>query len=71
MLRDFYFNEELRNEVHNYLVTFLKERAIEKVFNKEDTKDIAEAKNTIDEAFENLGVLYPQDKRKDSINEAR
>lgn len=71
MLRDFYFNEELRNEVQAYLIEFLKQRAIEKVFNKEDTKDIAEAKDTIDEAFENLSVLYPQEKRKDSVNEAR
>lgn len=70
MLRDFYANEELRKEVHAYLVEFLRERAIEKVFNKENTEAIAEAKDTIDEAFENLSVLFPRKTNKEVVNEA-
>lgn len=71
MLRNFYMDEELRNEVQNYLNTYLKEKAIEKVFNREDTSAIAEAKEMIDGAFENLSVLFPKKAKKTLGDEAR
>lgn len=57
--------------MHRYLIDFLKEKAIEKVFDKEDVSAVAEAKELIDDAFENLEVLYGQEPRKNTIDEAR
>ena len=71
MLRDFYYNEHLRKEVQEYLVTYLKARAIEKVFDREDVSAIAEAKELIDDAFDNMEVLFAQEKKKHTVDEAR
>lgn len=62
----------MRNEVKTYLIDFLKVQAIEKTFNKEDTSSIAEAKEVLDKAFENLEVLFsPKVEEKPVVNEAR
>lgn len=58
-LKDFFLNENMRTEVKAYLIGFLTEKAVEKVFNKEDTSGVAEAKECIDKAFENLETLFP------------
>ena len=72
MLKDFFLNEALRNEVKNYLVDFLKSQAIEKTFNREPTEHIAEAKECIDKAFDNLEVMFaPKSEGKELKNEAR
>jgi hypothetical protein len=71
-LKDFFLNEVMRNDVKTYLIDFLKEQAIEKTFNKENTEHIAEAKEVLDKAFENLEVLFaPKSEGKEQINEAR
>jgi len=71
-LKDFYLNEVMRNDVKTYLIDFLKVQAIEKAFAKEDTSAVAEAKEVLDKAFENLEVLFaPQSEGKEQINEAR
>lgn len=71
-LKDFYLNEAMRNDVKTYLVDFLKIQAIEKTFNKEGTEHIAEAKEVIDKAFENLEVLFlPVSEVKEQPNPAR
>ncbi|MCK9370994.1 hypothetical protein M0R04_13875 [Candidatus Dojkabacteria bacterium] len=71
-LKDFYLNEVMRNDVKTYLIDFLKVQAIEKAFNREDTSAVAEAKEALDKAFDNLEVLFsPQVKEKEQINEAR
>lgn len=72
MLKDFAQNEPLRNEVRNFLVDFLKTQAIEKVFTRETTEHIADAKECIEGAFEHLEVLFaPQTEAKEVKNEAR
>lgn len=72
MLKDFFLNESLRNEVKTYLIDFLKTQAIEKVFTRETTEHIADAKDCIDGAFEHLEVLFaPQTEAKEVKNEAR
>lgn len=58
MLKDFYLNESMKVEVHNYLIKFFEQEALKKVFEKEETKHLAEAKEIIDKAFENLEVLF-------------
>lgn len=72
MLRDFYLNEGMREEVRLYFVKFLTDKAVEKVFAKEDTQALAEAKDVIDEAFNNLELLFPKKvEGKEIKNEAR
>lgn len=71
-LQDFYLNESLRNEVKTYLIDFLKIQAIEKTFNREGTEAIAEAKDVIDKAFDNLELLFTSKAEvKEVKNEAR
>lgn len=71
-LQDFYLNEVMRNDVKTYLIDFLKVQAIEKTFNKEETQYIAEAKEVLDKAFENLEVLFAsKSESKEIKNEAR
>ncbi len=71
-LKDFYLNEVMRNDVKTYLLDFLKIQAIEKTFEREDTSHIAEAKEVLDKAFENLDILFaPKSEVKEIKNEAR
>ncbi len=71
-LKDFYLNETMRNDVHTYLLDFLKAQAIEKTFNRENTEHIAEAKEVLDKAFSNLEILFtPESEVKEIKNEAR
>ena len=41
------------------------------MFNREETKDLADAKDVIDEAFTELHELYSDEKDKPVINKAR
>lgn len=71
-LKDFYLNEVMRNDVHTYLIDFLKVQAIDKAFAKEDVSGIADAKEVLDKAFSNLEILFtPESEVKESKNEAR
>lgn len=71
-LKDFYLNEVMRNDVHAYLIDFLKAQAIDKSFKREDTSSVAEAKEIIDKAFGELEILFtPQSEVKEIINIAR
>ncbi len=71
-LKDFYLNEIMRNDVHAYLMDCLKVQAIEKAFNREDTSSVAEAKEIIDKAFNELEILFAsKSEGKELKNEAR
>ena len=71
-LIEFYQDTDTKNNVHEYLSEFLKGEAIKKVFKREDTSGIAEAKECIDKAFENLETLFaPKSEGKEIKNEAR
>lgn len=71
-LKDFYLNEVMRNDVKTYLIDVLKTQAIEKTFNREDTSAIAEAKDILDKAFDNLELLFsPESEVREVKNEAR
>lgn len=71
-LHEFYNDKEIREAVYNYLTQFLTEQAVKKVFNKEDTSAIGEAKELVDKAFDNLDILFrPKRKRKEPVNPAR
>lgn len=71
-LRAFYNDSETKENVYNYLIEFLQGVAIKKVFNKEDTAAVGEAKEIIDKAFENMDYLFGvKPKKKEIINESR
>lgn len=71
-LLNFYQDIETRDNVKNYLIEFLEQEAVRKVFAKEDISGIADAKEIIEKAFYNLEVMFEQKpKPKESINEAR
>lgn len=71
-LQSFYNDHDTRDNVHAYLVEFLEQEAIKKVFAKEDVSVVAEAKEMIDKAFTNMELLFESKvKKKESINEAR
>lgn len=71
-LQQFYLDVDTRNNVKNYLIEFLKQEAVKKVFAKEDIIGIADAKDCIEKAFDKLEVLFGEKpKPKEPINEAR
>lgn len=71
-LKDFYLNEVMRNDVRAYLEDYLKLVAIERIFEKEDVSGIADAREVIDKAFENLEATYRvASEGKELKNEAR
>ena len=71
-LLEFYKDKTTKNDVQAYLVQFLKDEAVRMLMDKEDVKGVAEAKEYIDKAFENLDLLFsPKVKGKKIINEAR
>lgn len=60
-LKDFYLNEAMRNEVREYLMQYLKDEAISRLFDEDNdapTYGFAEAKTILDGAFDNLEVLF-------------
>jgi len=71
-MQDFYLNEGMREEVRLYLLKFLTDKAVEKVFAQEDTKAIAEARDVIEEAFNNLEIIFQKKvEGKEMLNGAR
>lgn len=71
-LQEFYQDTTTRDNVHSYLIDFLKEEAVRKIFDKEDVSAVAEAKEMIDKAFENMDVIFsPKLQVKTQTNEAR
>ncbi len=71
-LQEFYNDVDTRNNVHNYLVEFLKEEAVRKIFDKEDVSAVSEAKEMIDKAFDNMSVMFQKKiVNKDQINPSR
>ena len=71
-LQTFYKDTATKDNVHAYLVQFLEGEAIKKVFNREDTSAVAEAKEMIDKAFNEMDYLFGgKVAKKEPINEAR
>ena len=64
LLPKFYADFQLKQEVHDYLLSYLKQVAIEKAFNGDTTDGIKEAKECIDSAFRNLESMYGEKKQK-------
>lgn len=67
-LEEFYKDGAMRDNVRNYLIEHLTGRALEKIFNREDVSGMAEAKETIEEAFNNLDALFGPKPPKRSVD---
>jgi len=68
----FYNDKDQKENVYNYLIEELEKEALKRVFAKEDVTAVADAKEIIDEAFENLEVLFNKKvETKDKPNQAR
>jgi len=71
-LLEFYKDKETSENVYNYLIDFLEKETIRRVFNKEDVSAISDAKDIIDEAWDNMDLMFEsKDKKKDIINHSR
>lgn len=65
-------DKALMGELKQYFLTVLRERAIEQVFETGSAPHIKEAKEILDEAFENMEMQFIQkDQVKPQLNEAR
>lgn len=64
----FYRDSAMRDNVKAFLQKHLEKKALEKVFNKEDTSHIAEAREVIDEAFEAMADIFEPKPERPSIS---
>lgn len=68
-LKEFYQDKELSAEVKAYFTKFLELKALEKVFERQDTSAIAEAKDILDGVFEQMDAEFaPPPKKRDLRN---
>jgi hypothetical protein len=70
-LKEFYADTETRDNVKAYLVQFLTEEAVKKVFNREDVGGVAEAKEIIENAFAQMELMFQPKVEKNTENESR
>jgi hypothetical protein len=71
-IKEFYQDKETRDNVYNYLISWLEKEAIRKTFEKENTLSIGEAKDIIDKAWEEMSLLFePKVKAKEPVNQSR
>jgi hypothetical protein len=72
ILGRFYADKATKKEVQDYILAFLGEYAKDKVLTRCDVSGIADAKDIIDKAFENLDIIYAIPKRtEDTPNQSR
>lgn len=71
-IKRFYDDVEMRVEMRKYFEAHLDNLALEKVYNKEDTHGIADARDALDKAYKQMEETFePKPKKKKVINEAR
>jgi len=69
-LKQFYEDKELLNEVKDYFIKFIELKTIENVFDRKDVSGLADAKDYIDGAFEQLDVEFASKPKKKDLNNA-
>lgn len=75
-LQEFYNDGGTKDNVHEYLIQYLKEEGIRRLLAKEDVSGIADAVEIIDMAFDNLDTIFqkelpPRETARETVNEAR
>ncbi len=72
LLQQFTNDPHTRNEVLNFIVSYINSEAINMIYSKQDVSGIADAKKLIEGAFDNLITQYGiKAKAQKSVNEAR
>lgn len=71
LLKQFNNDEHTREAVKMFLFVILEKIALERVYNREETKDLADAREIIETMFIELREKYADDKEKEKINLAR
>lgn len=71
MLKRFYQDEEIRIGVKEFLLGYLKEKAVELTFSGEETRHIKLAKETVEEAWNKLDQIYGKKEKVKKENPAR
>lgn len=72
ILGRFYADKATKKEVYDYILNYLGEYAKEKVLTRGDISGIADAKDIIEKAFENLDIIYAiPEKPIDASNRSR
>lgn len=70
-LKRFVDDEGLKTEVLAYFLDYFEQRAIEKVFKKEDVRMLPEAFDTIKEAIEHLESSFSKKPQASAVDDAR
>ena len=71
LIEQFYLQGALKEAVQEYIHKHLEKLAVKKVFSREDTKAIAEAKDILDSAFDQINEDYKKKNIKDTKNQCR
>lgn len=61
-LKNFHSDVHTREAVHAFMLEFLREKAVDKVFSKQAIAGVYEAKKIIDEAFNKLEEMFAEKK---------
>lgn len=68
-LQEFTLNGQMREEVKDYLVAYLKQEIISQALSGNDVKALAECKTIIDKAFTTLVSEYTRPVEQEHVNE--
>ena len=60
-------NKDTVKELHKFLTEFLTQEAVRKVFAREDTSGVAEAKEMLDKAFDEMDVQLGVEKKEKKV----
>lgn len=72
LLKKFHSDAEMREAVKEYIGLYFSDMVIDKAFKREDVSHMADAKEAIDGAFDNLDIMFnPKAKKNKTVNEAR
>lgn len=71
-LQSFNADTRTKEELLDFIHEFIARKALERMYRKEDVSHIADAKDLIDGAFEELSNIYePKPKTKEPTNDSR
>lgn len=71
LLKQFYNDTHTKDSVKEFIMVYLKEKAVELTFTGEETKHIKLAREVLDEAWNKLEQLYGKKEEKPKENRAR
>lgn len=70
-LLEFHNDKETKENVKNFLFQVLEKETIKRVFDREDVSGLADAREVIEKAFEEMDVMFAPKIERVTENEAR